>query len=117
MAGLAVTRGLGPGGTATNLIARGLLPVGSFVRLVRGSFRKAKETKRNFNEFLEELKVSVALIAFNGKDLVSPIINTMRTSYRDEPAPRIEATPARLTVKQPDIKINVTNIRSKHVDN
>jgi hypothetical protein len=116
MSSFAVTRGFGPGASATSLIARGFLPVG-FVRKARGSFRKVKKVKQNFNEFLEELKVSVALIAFNGKDLVSPIINTMRTSYRDEPAPRIEATPARLTVKQPDIKINVTNIRSKHVDN
>jgi len=117
MAGLAVTRGLGPGGTATNLIARGLLPVGSFVRVIRGSLRKVKKTKQSFNEFLEELKVSVALIAFNGKDLVNPIINTMRTSYKDEPIPRIEVTPTRLAVKQPDIKINVTSVRSKYVDN
>ena len=116
MPGFAVTRGFGPGATATSLIARGLLPVG-VVRIARGSFRKVKETKQNFNEFLEELKVSVALIAFNGKDLVNPIINTMRTSYKDEPKPRIEAIPTRLAVKQPDIKINVTNIRSKHVDN
>tara|TARA_R110000803_G_scaffold140710_3_gene207265 strand:- start:571 stop:921 length:351 start_codon:yes stop_codon:yes gene_type:complete len=116
MAGFAVTRGFGPGATATSLIARGLLPVG-FVRKARGSFRKVKKVKQNFNEFLEELKVSVALIAFNGKDLVSPIFNTMRTSYKDEPTPRIEVTPTRLAVKQPDIKINITNIRSKHVDN
>ena len=74
MAGFAVTRGFGPGATATSLIARGLLPV-------------------------------------------SPIFNTMRASYKDEPTPRIEVTPTRLAVKQPDIKINITNIRSKHVDN
>jgi len=112
MPGFTVTRGLGPGATPSSLIARGFLAE-DFVRNARGSFRKAKKVKQNFNEFLEELKVSVALIAINGKDIVKPIINTMRTAYKDDPTPQIEVTPTKLAVRQPDIKVSVTRVRSK----
>jgi len=109
-----LTRGLT--GSASQAILAGLGP-NPITDAVRGAVRRGRRAKQQLGELLEELKVSVALIAFNGKDLVNPIINAMRTSYKDEPAPRIEVTPTRLAVKQPDIKINVTNVRSKYVDN
>ena len=49
----------------------------------------------------------------NGVNTIKPIINTMRTSYKDEPTPRIEVTPTKLAVRQPDIKVSVTRVRSK----
>jgi len=114
MPGFTVTRGLGPGASPTNLIARGFIPA-AVAKLVRGTRRKSK---KQFDEFLQELKVSISLIAINGKDIVKPIINTMRTAYKDEPTPRIEVTPTKLAVRQPDIKVSVTRVRSKNnVDN
>ena len=116
MPGFAVTRGFGPGATPSSLVARGFAAE-EVVEFLRGSLRKAKQTKHQFSKILEELKISVSLIAINGKDLVKPIINTMRTSYDDKAAPQIEVTPIRLAVKQPDIKVKVTSIRSEHVSN
>jgi hypothetical protein len=108
--GFTVTRGLGPGATPSNLIARGFLPDAA-AKIVRGTKRK---TKKHLDTFLEELKVTMSLIAINGKDIVKPIINAMRTSYKDEPAPRIEVTPIKLAVRQPDIKVSVIRVRSKN---
>ena len=117
MPGFVVTRGLGPGATPSNLIARGFIPAEQFVETVRGAVRKAKQTKQRFDELLEELKVTVALVAINGKDLFKPIINTVRTSYKDEPSPEIRVTPTKLVVKQPEITVKVTQVRNKDVDN
>ncbi len=116
MPGFVVTRGLGPGATPTNLIARGFL-VSAVAEVVRGAVRRGRRAKQQFADLIEELKVTAALISINGKDLVKPIINTIRTSYVDEPTPRIEVTPTKLTVKQPDIKVKVTQVRRKDVDN
>ena len=116
MPGFTVTRGLGPGATPTNLIARGFIPE-EVVEVARGAIRKAKRAKQQFEDFLEELKVTAMLVAINGKDLVEPIINTVRTSYRDEPTPEIQVTPTKLAVRQPDIKVKVTQVRNKDVDN
>lgn len=115
MPGFTVTRGLGPGATPTNLIARGFLP--AVVDTVRGARIFGRRAKQEFGEFLDELKVSISLISINGKDLVKPIINTVRTAFVDKPTPRIEARPTRLAVKQPDIKVTVKKVRSKNVNN
>lgn len=118
MPGFVVTRGLGPGATPSNLIARGFTPaVTAAVEAVRGAVRRGRRAKQQFEDFLEELKVTVALIAINGKDLVKPIINTVRTSYKDEPTPEIKVTPTKLIVQQPEIKVKVTQVRNKNVDN
>lgn len=116
MPGFAVTRGLGPGATPTNLIARGFIPE-EVVQALRGAYRKAKQTRQQLGDFLEELKVTVALVAINGKDLFKPIINTVRTSYKDEPTPEIKVTPTKLAVRQPDIRVAVTKVRNKNVNN
>ena len=115
--GLLVTRGLG--GAPTHLLVRGFLPTVAVaaVEAVRGAVRRGRRAKQQFEEFLEELKVTVALVAINGKDLVKPIINTVRTTYKDEPTPEIQVTPTKLAVKQPEIKVKVTHVRNKDVDN
>ena len=115
MPGFVVSRGFGPGATPSMLIALGF--VAKVADAARGALRGSRRAKQQISDFIEELKVSVALIAFNGKDLVNPIINTMRTSYKDKPTPRIEVTPTKLAVKQPDIKVKVTIVRSNNVDN
>ena len=118
MPGFTVTRGLGPGASVTNLIARGFMPLTQeVVDVVRGAVRKGRGAKQQFEDFLEELKVTAMLVAINGKDLVKPIINTVRTSYKDEPTPEIQVTPTKLAVRQPDIKVKVTQVRNKDVDN
>ena len=119
MPGFVVTRGLGPGATTTNLIVRGFLPAAAVaaVEAVRGAVRRGRRAKQQFEDFLEELKVTIALVAINGKDLVKPIINTVRTSYKDEPTPEIQVTPVKLAVRQPEIKVKVTQVRNKDVDN
>ena len=118
MPGFVVTRGLGPGASVTNLIARGFMPsTAAAVEVVRGVIRGGRRAKQQFEDFLEELKVTVALVAINGKDLLKPIINTVRTSYKDDPTPEIQVTPTKLTVKQPEITVKVKQVRNKNVDN
>ena len=112
--GLLVTRGLG--GPPTQVITRGFLPllVDQIVDTVRGTRVFGRRAKDKYQDFLEELKISVALVAINGKDLLNPIINTVRTTYEDKPTPRIEVTPTKLSVKKPDIKVEVKSVRSKN---
>ena len=117
MPGFIVTRGFGPGATPSNLIARGFIPAIGVVTVVRGAVRRGRRAKQQFGDFLEELKVTAALIAINGKDLFNPIFNTVRSSYKDEPAPKIHVTPTKLAVRQPDIKVKVIQVRNKDVDN
>ena len=117
MPGFIVTRGFGPGATPSNLIARGLIPAASVAQVARGLVRRGRRAKQEFGEFLDELKVSIALVSINGKDLVKPIINTVRTAFVDKPTPRIEVRPTRLAVHQPDIKVTVKEVRSKNVKN
>jgi len=116
MPGFTVTRGFGPGASPSNLIARGFIPA-EVVQVLRGAYRKTKQAKQQIGEFLEELKVTAMLVAINGKDLVKPIINVVRTSYNDEPTPEIRVTPTKLAVRQPDIKVKVTQVRNKDVNN
>jgi len=114
-AGLAVTRGLGPGAIPSGLILRGIF-VPPIVDAVRGALRSRRRVEKVIAELLEDLKVGVSLVAINGKDLVAPIFNTVRSSYIDEPTPRIEVTPTKLAVRQPEIKVKATQIRSKNVN-
>ena len=111
-----VTRGFGPGATPSSFIAQGLVH-GRVVEVVRGAARRGRKAKQQLGELLEELKVTAALVAINGKDLIKPIINTVRTLYNDEPTPEIQVTPTKLSVRQPEIKVRVTKVRNKNVDN
>ena len=116
MPGFIVTRGLGPRATVTNLIARGFLPVPA-VEVIRGLVRGSRRVKQSFQDVLEELKVSAALIAINGKDIVNPIFNTVRSTYRNESKPNIQVTPKTLEVRQPKISVTAKQVRNKDVDN
>lgn len=113
--GFMVTRGFG--GSPTHILARGFLPV--LLEQVTHTIRGAGiYGKKKFNELIDEIKIASSLIAFNGKDLVSPILNTVRQTYKDEPSPRIEAKPIRLSVKSPEIKVSakIKKVRNKHVN-
>ena len=114
MPGFTVTRGFGGTVGPSAFIVQGFFPT-SVVETVRGAVRRGRRAKEQLGEFLEELKVTVALVAINGKDLFEPIINTVRSSYKDEPTPQIKVTPTKLAVKQPNIKVKVTSVRSKDV--
>jgi len=112
--GLLVTRGLG--GPTTQVIARGFLPflVDQVVDAARGARIAGRRAKDKYQDLLEELKISVALVAINGKDLINPIINKVSTTYQDKPTPRIEVTPTKLAVKNPEIIVEA-EIRRKNV--
>lgn len=114
MPGFTVTRGLGPGATPSGLIARGFVSAETVVEIVRGARRVSKKI---VGDLFEEIKISASLIAINGKDLVSPIINIVRKSYKDEPTPEIKVTPTKLAVNKPDIKVSVIQVRKKDVNN
>jgi len=112
--GLLVTRGLG--GAPTQLIVRGFLPfVDAVAEVVRGARVHGRRRKQELTDLFEELQISVALLAINGKELINPIINKVSTTFKSEPAPKIEVTPKKLSVKQPEIIVEVQNVRSKNV--
>ena len=91
--------------------------IDQIVDTARGTRVFGRRAKKRYEDFLEELKISVALVAINGKDLLNPIINTVRTTYEDKPTPHIEVTPTKLSVKKPDIKVEVKSVRSKNDSN
>jgi hypothetical protein len=103
MPGFTVTRGLGPGATPSSLIARGF--ISAVAEIVRGARITGRRAKQALEDYIDELKISVALLAINGKDLVNPILNTVRTNYSNEKKVIITAAPVKLTVKQPQIII------------
>jgi hypothetical protein len=108
-----LTRGLT--GSAGAIIVQGLGPIPvEIARIIRAGRTKAAQA---FDEIVHNVKISVMLIEFNGKELVKPIINTIRKAYKDSATPRIEVAPTKLVVKQPDIKIKVKQVRSKNVNN
>ena len=112
MPGFVVTRGLGPGATTTNLIARGFMP--AIAEVVRGARITGRRAKQALESYIDELKISVALLAINGKDLVNPILNTVKASYSNEEKVTITAEPVKLAVKQPEIIVEA-EVRRKNV--
>lgn len=111
--GLLVTRGLG--GEPTNLVVRGFLPfIEDIADIVRGSIIRGRRKKEEIQELFEDLKISVALIAINGKDLITPIINTVRSSYSNNNDINIEVTPKKLVVNKPQVIVEA-EVRRKNV--
>lgn len=111
--GLIVTRGLG--GPPTQLIVRGFLPfIEDIADIVRGSIIRGRRKKEEIQELFEDLKISIALIAINGKDLIKPIINTVRTSYSNNNDINIEVTPKKLVVNKPQVIVEA-EVRRKNV--
>lgn len=111
--GLLVTRGLG--GEPTNLVVRGFLPfLQTVADVVRGAKIVGRRKAKEIQELFEEIKISVALLAINGKDLASPIINKITTTFIPEPAPEIQVIAKKLSIKQPEIIVEA-EIRRKNV--
>ena len=112
--GYLVTRGLT--GSATNLIIRGLIPTieeeieragGNVVR--RGRRRKYDKEK---DRYYEEYNIYVELLSVNGKDVFEPIINKVQHKINNKNI-SISVQPTKLSVKSPDIRINVKVVEKK----
>lgn len=120
MPGFVVTRGLGPGASVTNLIARGLVDVIEEILIKQGrSYKKEKTQRYNHEtkEYYDEYNISVQLVAINGKELFEPIINSIRHTVKDNDDITIKVTPEKLTIQSPDISVNVKIVEKKDVDN
>lgn len=117
MPGFTVTRGLGGG--ASGLIARGLVEQVEEVLIKRGRRYKKEYTRRYDEEtkrYYEEFNIYVELSAINGKDLFNPIINKVKYRIKDHDI-NIVVNPKKLTIKSPDIKINVKMVEKNNVKN
>jgi hypothetical protein len=95
---------------------RGFNPfIEAVAEVIRGARIHGRRSKETFDELLEDLQISAALLSINGKELLSPIINKVTSTFKSEPAPKIEVTPKKLSIKQPDIIVEVQNVRRKNV--
>ncbi len=107
-----LTRGLT--GSASGLVTVGFGPILlEVVRIIRGG---RSEASRAIKDLENDIKISAMLIARNGKELLKPIINKVGLSFFDKPAPKISVKPKRLTVKQPNIKVEVVNFKTRKKD-
>lgn len=117
MPGFTVTRGLG--GSPSSLIVRGFVEQIQDELLKRGRSYK-KEYSRKYDEktkrYYDEYNIYVELSAINGKDLFDPIINKIKYKIENHDID-IVASPKKLTVKSPDIKINVKMVEKNNVSN
>jgi hypothetical protein len=117
MPGFTVTRGLG--GSVSNLIARGFVAEVEDELLKRGRSYRKDYIKRYDNEakrYYEEYNIYVELSAIDGKDLFEPIINKVKYKIKDHDI-NIVVNPKKLTIKSPDIKINVKMVEKNNVKN
>ena len=114
MPGFTVTRGLGPGATPTHLIARGLLPVAEeAVRILRGGRSAAS---RALKDITESFKISAMLIQSNGKELISPIFNSVTTKFSSEDSVVVKARAKKVSShkpKPPKIKVKSVSVRNR----
>jgi hypothetical protein len=117
MPGFTVTRGLGPGATPTNLIARGFLPQAALevIRIVRAgrsaASRAIKDVGYNF-------RISAMLVAQNGRDFVSPISKNIRKTFDDkEIIIKKVATKSIETRKSNDITVVAQNVKVRNKKN
>lgn len=111
--GFLVTRGMG--GPPTHLIVRGFLPyLEEVAEIVRGAKVFGRRRAQEIKDLFDEIQISIALISINGKDLIKPIINTVRSSYSNEENINIEVSPKKLIVNKPPILVEA-EIRSKNV--
>ena len=115
MPGFTVTRGLGPGASPTNLIARGFLPelVVEAAKIFRGGRSAAS---RAVKDLVDSFKISASLVQLNGKELVRPIINTVSQTFTESDY-LVKALPLKLQVrKADDVKVNVTKVKVRRKD-
>ena len=111
MPGFVVTRGLGPGASPSNLIARGFTPAGilaAAARVIRGG---RSQVSRAIKDLGYNFKISAMLIGANGKEFVDPIISVVRKQFNDEEIPTVKVYPKKLVArKSEDIKVEVTKV-------
>lgn len=112
--GFLLTRGLG--GPATQLVVRGFIPVIEEI-IVRQGKSYSKEKRRKYDprtkEYYDEYNISVQLVAINGKELFNPIINNIKHIVKDDDNITIKVSPKKLTIKSPDISVNVKIMEKK----
>lgn len=116
--GYLLTRGLL--GSHTNMIIRGFITdieeiIESAGGVIHGRSRKRKYDSEK-EEYYDEYTISAELAAINGKDVFDPIINKVNKKFKDKNI-KIEVTPTKLSIKSPDIVVNVKVVGSKYVKN
>ena len=115
--GFLVTRGMT--GSHTNMLVRGMIPfieeaLEELGAKIIGRTKKEKVYDESDNVEYDEYTIVAKLEEVNGKDLVKPIINKINKQFSDINI-TITATADKLTVKSPDIKVDVVLVRSKNV--
>ena len=116
MPGFAITRGLGPGSTPSSMIARGFFPtvIAETVRIIRGGRSAAS---RAIKDLTETFKISAMLIEANGKELVQPILNTVRKTFNMDKITTVKIIPKKLRArKSQNIKVIVENVKVRNKD-
>ena len=108
MPGFTVTRGLGPGATPTNLIARGFLPV-EVERVLRGG---RSELSRLYKDLKESFIISAKLLNVNGKLIPTQIFNSVSQDFLLETNFKVDAK-AKTTKSRPAKDITVTAAHTK----
>ena len=114
MPGFTITRGLGPGATPSNLIARGFIPAVAeeIARILRGGRSAAS---RAIKDLTENFKISAMLIEANGKEVVHPILNTVRKTFGASKITAITVIPKKLRArKSKDIKVIVEDVKVRN---
>ncbi len=115
MPGFTVTRGLGPGATPSHLIARGFFPAvaAEAARILRGGGSAAS---RAIKDLTETFKISVMLVQSNGKELISPIFNSVTTRFSSEDKVVVKASAKKVSShkpKPPKIKVKSVSVRNR----
>ena len=93
MSSFVVTRGLG--GSATNMIARGFVPLVRAITAGGGRF-----IKKSLADLEESFKISAMLLSINGKELTKPIINTVSRVFKGDEDYSLNVTPKKLVVRK-----------------
>lgn len=117
MPGFVVTRGLGPGASPTNLIARGFIPAAT-LQLIRVGRSARKAVRRLYEENWELIKISAALSSHNGKNVVRPLFENIRKTFVKSNI-NIKSVSAKTVEhkksKNITVSANVVKVRNKNV--
>jgi len=104
-----ITMGLGP---VARLVSTGFGPVAAVVeeviKITRGGKRRVKKL---YGILQENFKISAMLISANGKELVSPIFNTITKTFSDDDT-FVKVIPRKLIArKSNDISVEVKELK------
>ena len=107
------TRGLG--GSAGGMVTSGLGSVAAeVVRIIRGGRSAAS---RAIRDVADSFKISAMLIQTNGKEIVTPILNSVTRKFLPIEAMVVKARTKKITSskpKPPVIKVNSVLVRNKN---